>query len=173
MTIETITTERLVLRSTRKSDLDSLYKMVFSVPEVMSHAFGGEPYAADSAADFFENCFDHDGNGKQLGVLCNKDSDIVVGFAGLLECQVLGEPDYEIGFVLGREFWGQGYATEIGRAQIEYGLGVIGCKRLLAQVAPTNQSSISVLRKIGMVYHATVDSEFRGMREIYITQGPE
>jgi len=171
MTIEIITTDRLVLRSTGKSDFDSLYKVVFSAPEVMLHAFGGEPHTAESAADFFENCFDHDGNGKQLGVLSKKDSNTIVGFAGLLECSVLGEPDYEIGFILGREFWGQGYATEIGRAQIEYGLGVIGCKRLLAQVEPTNQSSISVLRKIGMVYHARVETESRGMREIYVTQG--
>ncbi len=170
MTIEIITTDRLVLRSPVDADFDSLYKVVFSVPEVMSQAFGGEPHSEKTAADFFEHSFDHDGNGKQLGVLTEKDSDTIIGFAGLLQCSVLSQPDYEIGFILGREFWGKGYATEIGRAQIEYGLNVIGCERLLAQVAPTNKPSIYVLRKIGMVYHARVETESRGIREVYITQ---
>ena len=167
MTVEIITTDQLILRSTVITDLDSLYKIVFSVPEVMLYAFDGEPYSEERAAHFFASSFDHDGNGRQLGVLTTRDSNSVIGFAGLLECWVLNERDYEIGFVLGREFWGQGYATEIGYAQIKYGLEVMGCERLLAQVAPSNEPSKSVLRKIGMTHHATVNTKTRGVREIY------
>ena len=171
MTIEIITSDRLILRSAVDSDLESLYDVVFSVPEVMLHAFGGKPFSKEETADFFASSFDHNGNGKQLGVLCEKDSNTIIGFAGLLECSVLGERDYEIGFVFGQKFWGKGYATEIGYAQIEYGLGVIGCTRLLAQVAPSNAASISVLVKIGMTYQVTIETENRGVREIYVARG--
>jgi len=82
---------------------------------------------------------------------------------------VLGCKDYEIGFVLARKYWGKGYASEIGIAQIEYGQD-IGCERLLALVSPGNVASKSVLHKIGMIHHSTIETETRGIRNIYVTQ---
>jgi RimJ/RimL family protein N-acetyltransferase len=168
--VDIITTNRLVLRSACESDLGPLHNIVFSVPEVMSQAFAGKPLAKNNSVDFFASSFDHDGNGKQLGVLTLKNTGTIVGFAGLLECSIFGQKDYEIGFVLGRDYWGKGYASEIGYAQIEYGLGLSGCRRLLALVAPENKPSISVLIKIGMIHHSTVETKDRGIKEIYIAQ---
>jgi len=170
MTIDIIATDRLVLRSVSKPDLEQLHDIVFSVPEVMSQAFEGKPLTRKQAADFFYSAFDHDGNGMQLGVLTLKGSGTIVGFAGLLESTSLGQQDFEIGFVLGREFWGKGYATEIGVAQIEYGLGRKNCSRLLAFVAPKNEASKAALVKIGMRHHSTIETTSRGMREVYIVQ---
>jgi ribosomal-protein-alanine N-acetyltransferase len=170
MTIDIIATDRLVLRSAREPDLGPLYDIVFSVPEVMTQAFEGKPLSRKQAADFFYSAFDHDGNGMQLGVLTLKDSGTIIGFAGLLESTTLGQQDFEIGFVLGREFWGKGYATEIGVAQIEYGLELKECRRLLAFVAPKNQASESALIKIGMQHHSTIETTSRGMRDVYIVQ---
>jgi len=170
MTVDIISTNRLLLRSTCDSDFGTLYDIAFSDPEVMCHAFEGKPLSKKESTDFFTNSFDHDGNGKQIGVLVLKNADIPIGFAGLWACSVLGKLDYEIGFVLGQEFWGKGYATEIGLAQIDYGLDTIGCNRLLALVSPKNIPSISVLHNIGMVYHATAETEKRGIKEIYIAQ---
>jgi ribosomal-protein-alanine N-acetyltransferase len=175
MTIDIITTDRLVLRSVGDADLGQLYDLVFSDPEVMLHAFKGGTLSEKNAADFVKNTFDHDGNGKQLRVLTLKNSGSIVGFSGLLECSILGcsipgKPDYEIGFVLGREFWGRGYATEIGIAQIKYGFDLAGCDRLLGVVTSKNEASRSALTKIGMSHHSTVETEQRGMREVYMAQ---
>jgi ribosomal-protein-alanine N-acetyltransferase len=111
MTTDIIATDRLVLRSASDPDLDPLYDIVFSVPEVLTQVFEGKPLSRKQAADFFYSAFDHDGNGMQLGVLTLKDSGTIIGFAGLLESTSLGQQDFEIGFVLGREYWGKGYAT--------------------------------------------------------------
>jgi ribosomal-protein-alanine N-acetyltransferase len=175
MTIDIITTDRLVLRSVGDADPGQLYDLVFSDPEVMLHAFKGGTLSEENAADFFNNTFDHDGNGKQLGVLTLRNSGNIIGFSGLLECSILGcsipgKPDYEIGFVLGREFWGRGYATEIGIAQIEYGFDLAGCDRLLGVVTSKNEASRSALIKIGMSHHSTVETEQRGLREVYMAQ---
>jgi ribosomal-protein-alanine N-acetyltransferase len=70
----------------------------------------------------------------------------------LKSCNALGDEDFEIGFVLQRAAWGRGYATEIGRAQLEYGFRTTDRPRLLAQVRPENASSANALRKIGMVF---------------------
>ena len=175
MTIDIITTDRLVLRSVGDADFGPLYDLVFSDPEVMLHAFKGGTLSEENATDFFNNSFDHDGNGKQLGVLTLRNSGKIIGFCGLLECSILGrsiagKPDYEIGFVLGRDFWGRGYATEIGIAQIEYGFDRAGCDRLLGVVTSKNEASRSALIKIGMSHHSTVDTEQRGLREVYMAQ---
>ena len=168
--MDIIATSRLVLRSACDSDLGPLHDIVFSDAEVMAQAFSGKPLGKSESASFFATSFDHDGNGKQLGVLTLKSTETIIGFAGLLECPALGQKDYEIGFILGRDYWGYGYATEIGQAQIEYGLELSGCNRLLAFVAPENQASISALLKIGMIHHSTIETKDRGTREIYIVQ---
>jgi ribosomal-protein-alanine N-acetyltransferase len=168
LTVNLIATNRLILRSAGNSDLDQLYDIVFADPEVMSQAFEGKPLSSKQAVDFFTSSFDFDGNGMQLGVLTLKSSGTIIGFAGLLESTAIGKQDFEIGFVLGREFWGRGYATEIGLAQIEYGLVQKKCTRLLAFVSPENEASKSALLKIGMQHHSTVETSSRGMRDVYI-----
>lgn len=170
MTSEIMATERLALRSVRDSDLDTLHRITFSDPEVMSHAFAGKTFSRLESKYFFRNYFDHDGNGKQMGVLVLNGPGTIIGFAGLVECPVLSRKDYEIGFVLAREYWGKGYASEIGIAQIKYGLEEAGCERLLALVSPANAASKSVLHKIGMIYHSTIEPEARGTRDVYVTQ---
>lgn len=165
---EMIVTQRLVLRAPVTGDLGVLHRHVFSDPEVMRHAFAGRPLSATEAARFFDDHFDHVGCGRKLGVLVERQSAGVIGFAGLLPCDALGEEDYEIGFVLRRSAWRQGYATEIGLGQLDHGFAVLGCRRLLAQAAPGNHASIAILRKLGMTFHATVDHPTRGRRELHV-----
>jgi RimJ/RimL family protein N-acetyltransferase len=147
-----------------------LHETIFSDPEVMAHAFAGKTFSRQESAYFIDNYFDHDGNGEQMGVLVLNAGGEIIGLAGLLACSALDHRDYEIGFVLARKHWGKGYATEIGLAQIEYGLEEKGCERLLALVAPGNTASKSVIRKIGMHYHSSIDTDMRGLRDIYVTQ---
>jgi RimJ/RimL family protein N-acetyltransferase len=68
----------------------------------------------------------------------------VIGSAGLGEHE--GEP--EIGYWIGRDYWGHGYATEAGRAVVEIAR-TLGHRRLRAGHFVDNPSSGKVLRKIG------------------------
>jgi RimJ/RimL family protein N-acetyltransferase len=120
--------------------------------------------------EFIDRNFDHDASGKGFAVLVEQATGQLIGFAGLLPCDVLGTPDYEIGVVLRRSAWGRGYATEIGRGQLEYGFRAFGLQRLLAQVSPQNNASIAVLKKIGMKFHSSVLNSERGDRQVYVAQ---
>ena len=168
MATEIISTQRLNLRSPVADDLEELYKRVFSDAQVMRFVFGGVPLNFSQASEFFASAFDHDATGLKLCVLVEKDSSEIIGFSGLIACSSLDTEDYEIGFVLSRSSWGKGYATEIGLGQLDYGFGTVGCNRLLAQVAPENNRSIAVLKKIGMIYHSNVHTKGRGLRKIYV-----
>lgn len=167
MTTTILTTERLILRSVDESDFEPLFNMTFSNPKVMRHVFEAKPLSREEAMSFFNKDFDHDVSGNKIGVLIDKETGQRVGFGGPISCSALGENDYEIGFVLGTDYWGKGLATEIGKAQIEHGLNTLGCKRLLALVAPKNTASIAVLKKIGMTHYESIETEHRGKREIF------
>jgi hypothetical protein len=61
-----------------------------------------------------------------------------------------------------------GYATEIGRGQLQYGFATAGCRRLLAQVSPDNHGSTAAFKTIGMEFHSTAQNEERGVRQVYV-----
>lgn len=62
------------------------------------------------------------------------------------------ENEYEIGFHLRPEFWGQGYAKEAANAVIDYAFSVLGAKKLFAGHNPNNTASQKVLNKLGFSY---------------------
>ena len=73
----------------------------------------------------------------------------VIGDGGLHPMGGVG-PDVELGYTLARAVWGRGYATELGRALIEYAFTELGVPRVVAQVEPANHASRKVLAKLGM-----------------------
>ena len=56
----------------------------------------------------------------------------------------------ELGYWIGRPFWGQGYATEAARAVIRHGFGPLGLHRIYATHFARNPASGRVLTKAGM-----------------------
>jgi RimJ/RimL family protein N-acetyltransferase len=54
-----------------------------------------------------------------------------------------------LAFYITKFYWGQGYATEAGRAFIEFGFKELGLERIVAHVQTGNQASVHVLRKLG------------------------
>ncbi|HSD69084.1 MAG TPA: GNAT family N-acetyltransferase [Woeseiaceae bacterium] len=60
-----------------------------------------------------------------------------------------GWPAPEVGWAIRREYWGKGYATEAGRAAIEYASRVLGWKEVIHVILPGNERSIAVAEKLG------------------------
>jgi RimJ/RimL family protein N-acetyltransferase len=56
----------------------------------------------------------------------------------------------EIGYWLGVEHWGRGYATEAARRVLAYSFAERGLRRIQATVFPRNPASARVLEKVGM-----------------------
>ncbi len=64
----------------------------------------------------------------------------------------------ELGYTLGRQFWGQGYCTEAAKSIVEYGFEEIGLHKITSHHLARNPASGRVLQKIGMTHEGT----FRG-----------
>lgn len=163
-----IGTARLALCAAQPEDFLPLYDSVLSVPEVMRRVMSGRVLSEGAARLFYAEEFDHAGTGQRPGVLTERVSAKVIGFAGLMPCTMFGASDFEIGVVLGRTFWGRGCAQENGRAQLAFGGSTLACTRLLAEVSPLNPASMGALEEIGMHLQGTVESEGRGPRHVNV-----
>jgi RimJ/RimL family protein N-acetyltransferase len=56
----------------------------------------------------------------------------------------------DMGYVLGRPAWGQGYATEAAVAILRYGFDHVRLHKISATCDPDNVASARILEKIGM-----------------------
>lgn len=78
---------------------------------------------------------------------------------GLCALKYLGEEknsDVEIMFRLSQRYWGQGYATELARALVDYAKIDLKVRRLVATVDPKNEKSKRVLEKIGFSFESVL-----------------
>jgi len=162
-----IESERLLLRRVKLEDVDDLYREVFSDLEVVKHTFGKEiANRAQAQRYIIENCNTDAVFG--LSALIERESGAVIGLGGVIECQYLDVLDYEFGFILGKSYWGKGYAKEIGRAQIEYIKAKTSAIRVLALVSSSNLSSVKTITNLGLEYLTCIETQGRGSRDVYV-----
>jgi len=62
----------------------------------------------------------------------------------------------ELGYWLGKAFWGRGYMTEAARAVLAYGFEQAGLYRIQAKHWHNNPASGRVMQKLGMTYEGTL-----------------
>jgi ribosomal-protein-alanine N-acetyltransferase len=78
-----------------------------------------------------------------------RDGDAVVGIAGLIWVEGHG-PEVEAAYLIRRDRWGRGYATEALREILRIGHAELGLERIVALAYPDNHASRHVMMKAGM-----------------------
>lgn len=94
----------------------------------------------------------------------DKDSGRLIGSAGLTRLDA-DRRSAELGYVLHREFWGRGYATELSAALLDFGFSAVGFERVHAYCFRGNDASRRVLEKLGMRYLGVEEVETLRHRE--------
>ncbi len=85
-------------------------------------------------------------------------SGAFVGRIGLFNPE--GWPGLEVGWLLARDVWGKGFATEGGRASLEFAWNTLGAERVISMIRPENAASIRVAERLGERYERSI--EFKG-----------
>jgi len=144
--IPRLETERLILREWRQSDLDAM-TVILGDPEVMRY-LTGEPLAC---SDAWRNMASAAGHwvlrGYGTWAVERKSDGALVGRVGLINPE--GWPGLEVGWTLGRAYWGQGYATEAAKASMSYAFLTQPIDKLLSLIHPDNTQSQAVARRLG------------------------
>jgi RimJ/RimL family protein N-acetyltransferase len=143
-----LVTERLVLRRLREPDLDAL-AAIYADPLTMRF-LGGPRTRADTSARLESMIAAHREQGFGLWATTLVGDGTLIGRCGLLVQDVEGTTEHEIAYLLGREWWGKGYATEAAAAIRDHARGRLGLDRLISLIAPENTASQAVARRIGM-----------------------
>lgn len=143
-----LTTERLILRPFRREDVPR-YQAICADPKVMEFLGGVWTPAYTEAVMAGANCDARSGDGM---VAIEREADgAFVGAAGLSVEQWYPD-DIQVGWRLVPAYWGQGYATEAGRAWLGYGFDALGRDRIIAMADVPNHRSIAVMQRLGMVF---------------------
>ena len=159
-------TERLVLRAPLPEDVEALAPM-YADPEVMRYLGDGRTLSRHDTARSVSRMIESwhtDGFG--LFTTVRKEDETVIGRVGLIvwnpetwqvtSAEANGPTELEVGYTIGRPFWGLGYATEAAAAARDFALRELGAERLIALIIHGNDASENVARKLGLEYERDI-----------------
>jgi RimJ/RimL family protein N-acetyltransferase len=140
-----IETERLLLRPLRLTDLDEFIAL-HDDPDVTRFIRRLERVDADERLRLAEREWRERGHG--MFAVRDRVSGRFLGRAGLKYWSQFDET--EVGWVLRRDAWGHGYATEAARACVAWGFASLEVPYLTAMIDPENEASIRLASRLGM-----------------------
>lgn len=159
-----IETERLLLRKPKLSDAKAL-QQAYGDPEVMEFIGRGETRDLEQTREWVKRAqarWKADGFGAL--VIERREDGKVLGRSGFLvwnsetwQTGTLAEFGddvgvVEVGWILAKEHWGQGYATEAALASRDHAFRELKLTRLISLIAKGNERSMRVAEKIGERY---------------------
>jgi len=152
-----IETERMNLRAWTAEDTAPLVELL-SDPEVNEHVNDGRPITLSEADAFlvrYQRIQRERGWCRWFAELKSEPGRLG-GFVGV-GCTFA--PDIELGWTLRRDLWGKGYATEAGRAALDYCFNVIGFDRVVSAIDAGNPRSAAVASRLGMRAEGTLSHQ--------------
>lgn len=162
-------TDRLRIRPYSESDIPELLPLIGTKEVAATTLRIAHPYTEKDAREFLE--FANEPGKVWLAVTLRNGGRQIGGIGLRIEEQ---HQHAELGYWLGAAYWGQGYATEAGRAMLRFGFEDLKLHRIFATHFKHNPASGSILKKLGMRYEGCqrehllkwgefVDSEMYGI----------
>ncbi|MDA0163710.1 GNAT family N-acetyltransferase [Solirubrobacter ginsenosidimutans] len=152
MALSDVTTERLQLSRWDVALHTPALTRLNACPVAVRYLNDGVPYTApESAAQSRRFAAHWEQHGFGLWAVRVRATGEVIGFTGL--SHPLWFPrvahEVEVGWRLHPSAWGNGYATEAGRAAVAAARTSLGLSRLIAVIDPENVASIAVAKRLG------------------------
>lgn len=143
---ETISTERLLLRRPRVSDAEAIYEYA-SDPEVTRYMVWRTTTELRETIEVLARRAPAWETGEEFcWVITIPPQDRAIG---TISCRVR-ETTADFGYVLNRQYWGQGYMTEAAQTIVDWALRLPSIKRVWATCDIDNVASVRVLEKVGL-----------------------
>lgn len=143
-------TSRLTLRTAEPGDLDAM-QALYGDAETMRYIGAGDGVRTrEQTAQGIRRMMEHqESHGYSIWVVAVRGAGEVIGNCGLVLVEWEG-PDVELAYMIRRDRWGEGIATEAAAACLAHGLGPLGLERVIGLAYPENVASHRVMEKAGM-----------------------
>lgn len=144
--IPRLETERLILRGLCHADFE-VFAGFMADPDVTRY-LTGEPMSRSDAWRALASSLGHwELRGYGTWAVERRSDGAFIGRAGMLNPE--GWPGLEVGWTLGKAYWGNGYATEAARAALDYAFLTQPVERVISVIHPDNSPSQAVARRLG------------------------
>lgn len=166
-----LTTERLILRPWQESDLEDLFAYA-SVPGTGEMAGWPHHRTREDSLEVLRGFMEK----KDVFAIVHKKDGKVIGSLGIHNSWAANDPKYsdlvvkDIGFVLSRDYWGQGLVPEAARAVVDYCFDVLGLDALTCGYFVNNHRSRRVIEKLGFHYVKTVLLHSEALERMFETK---
>lgn len=173
--VEKIESDRLILRRMNSSDL-SYFVAIHSDVDVARYIGAGRPRSEAETQQWFNDIVAsyEKSNLGQLTII-RKSDGALLGRCGLSDAAIERQDrtdaprkgwffsthvpagiDFEcvpeLGYTLGKENWGQGYASEATRCVFQYARGALNFETIMSVIHADNAASLAVAKKFGVAY---------------------
>lgn len=150
-------TKRLILRRWTEADADSLYE--YAKDPAVGPVAGWSPHKSkEESLAVIRDVF----NGAECYAICEKDSDKAIGAIELMlygrSSNTKSEDECELGYWLGKPFWGRGYIPEAAEELLRRGFEDLGMNAVWCGYYDGNEKSKRVQEKLGFQYHHTCEN---------------
>ena len=136
-----IKTDRLILKKPKsKQDILSIVSQIGDWEVVKWLAMVPYPYTYNDCESYLK-----ESNNNELALNIFLDNQLIGG-VGL---HLHNDNYYELGYWLGKDYWGKGYATESSKYLLEYALGKLDSLKIKSGYFIDNLPSGNVLKKLG------------------------
>ncbi len=155
-------TERFTIRQWTIDDVPELWSIM---SDSRVHRYTGDtPWTMERTTKYIQLMLDKNFRTLEVfhGACVLKSRQILIGFTGL-NPYLPKQPELE--WQLGAPFWGQGFATEIGKAVIASAFASTDIEAIYGMVNPQNKASLRVMEKVGMLRLGLDD--FRGEQDMF------
>jgi [ribosomal protein S5]-alanine N-acetyltransferase len=147
-----IRTARLNLREFVMADFQAVHAYS-SDPRVTRYLFFG-PRDEDGTVEYLEGLLASQRERPRSRFELAVEETATGGVIGACDLSFIERNVVDLGYMLGSDSWGKGYATEIALALIDAAFFDLRAERVISTVDINNSASIRVLEKIGMRWEA-------------------
>lgn len=156
--IPTLETPRLRLRAFSEADVAAYFELLQD-PDLVRYIGDHQVPTREDVWRAVAGSLGHWAlRGHGQWAVAERQTGTLVGRVGIINPE--GWPGPELGYLLGRPFWGRGYATEAGRAAMDWGFEHHPFEEVISLIDPANAASIAVATRLGETLQR--ETELRG-----------
>ena len=143
-------TESLIIREFNEGDFTSIHTYA-SKPEVTMYL----PFGPNNEVDtqiFLKKAINYQIENPRYDyefAVIMKQSNNLIGGCGI-HFTSISNKEGSIGYCYDKQYWGNGFASEVAKAILNFGFNELGLHRIFATCHPDNIGSARVMQKIGM-----------------------